>query len=88
MKDNDFVKRAFADAIEKERDAEFEAYIKKKDGLLTSVDAIAITIGLDRMEKLSKAVILGEAHNEFTDFISRLYMRAFHDGYAAHKEEV
>lgn len=88
MEDSNFAKKAFADAVEKELDAEFEAYIKKKDGLLTSVDAIAITIGLDRMEKLSKAVILGEAHNEFTDFISRLYMCAFHDGYTAHKEEV
>lgn len=45
-------------------------------------------MGLDNMEKLSKAVILGEANNEFIDFISRLYMCAFHDGYTAHKEEV
>lgn len=88
MKDNDFAKKAFADAEEKELDAEFEAYIKKKVGVLATMDAIAITMGFDRIEKLSKAVVLGEAHNEFVDFISRLYMRAFHDGYTAHKEEV
>ena len=87
-KDSDFARKAFADAVEKELDAEYEAFKRKRDGLLAATDAIALTMGLDNMEKLSKAVILGEAHNEFTDFISRLYMCAFHDGYTAHKEEV
>ena len=81
---DEFVRRAFADAIESKKKDEFNAYantiLKNLDVYL---DTIAEQVGLDRMEQLSKIVIKNDAHEILADYTKFCVILGFHIGYNA-----
>lgn len=86
---DDFVKKAFSDATNYATDMEFEAYRKR---IIEKIEIIStscgIVVGLDKMDKLSGAVLnagLGEVFAEWTRTIMTI---AFSEGYKAKAEEV
>lgn len=89
MKDNDFVKQAFADATEAEKDKEFEAFQKSIDrgGAKTASVAASIFLGVGKVEEMRKAIGQAGMLEFFADFTTKIYSIGFHYGYIGRKEE-
>lgn len=90
MKDNDFAKKAFADATASERDRELDAFCKAIDR--NSVEKASISaamfLGIGKVEQMCKALAEANLLDFFADYTTKIYAVALHDGYTAHKEEV
>lgn len=90
MKDNDFAKKAFADATASERDRELDAFCKAIDR--NSVEKASISaamfLGIGKVEQMCKALAEANLLDFFADYTTKFYAVAFRDGYTAHKEEV
>lgn len=77
-----FVQDAFIAAQNQQADQEFRAY---KRAVLDNLDAIldhaAYKVGMDRMEDLSRAVVLNGLAETFSEFTKALVIVGFHLGY-------
>jgi len=86
---DDFVKKAFNDATAATFDNEFDAFRKKIVDKIEPISvACGICVGLDRMNKLSEAVIKAGMGEAFADWTRTVMTIAFSEGYKAKLEEV
>lgn len=89
-KDNDFARKAFADATAAESDREFDAFCKamERNTVERATVAAAMFLGIGKVEQMCKALAEANLLDFFADYTTKFYTVAFHDGYTAHKEEV
>lgn len=77
-----FVQDAFIAAQNQQADQEFRAY---KRAVLDNLDAIldhaAHKVGMDRMEELSRAIVLNGQMETLSEFTKALVIVGFHLGY-------
>lgn len=77
-----FVQDAFIAAQNQQADQEFQAYKRAVlDNLAAILDHAAYKVGMDRMEDLSKAVVLNGLAETFGEFTKTLVIVGFHLGY-------
>lgn len=77
-----FVQDAFIAAQNQQADQEFRTY---KRAVLDNLDAIldhaAYKVGMDRMEELSRAIVLNGQAETLSEFARALVITGFHLGY-------
>ena len=85
---DDFVKKAFEDATKSTSEKEFKAFhdrIIKNIGTITM--ACGFLVGMDKMEKLSSAVIKAGVQETFAELMRNMMTIAFSEGYKTKAEE-
>lgn len=77
-----FVQDAFIDAQNQQANKEFLAYKRAiLDRLDVVIDTAAARVGMDRMEELSRAIVLNGQAETLSEFTRELVITGFHLGY-------
>ena len=90
MENNDFAKKAFADATAAESDREFDALRKamERNSVEKASIKVAMFLGIGKVEYMCKALEDANLLDFLADYTNKIYICGFSDGYTAHKEEV
>lgn len=83
-----FVDNAFKEAMERQNEQEFQAWLKFSDEhFMVAHTTVVARIGIDRMNDLSGAAIRAGQADTLAEYAHQLMMMAFHIGYKARREE-
>ena len=84
---DDFVKKAFGEAIESQIDAEANAFVEKVyANIETILTVIGMNVGVDRMDRLAENTMKGGVTDIFADFLRETLSVSFHIGYKEGRE--
>lgn len=85
---DNFAKQAFEDALKKQDDDEFQAWMKFSDKeFMVAHMTVVAQIGLDKIDSLCGAAIKAGQADTLAEYAHQLMMMAFHIGYKARREE-
>lgn len=84
----DFAEKAFKDALDKQNDTEFRAWMKFSDEQFMAAHLAVVTqVGVDNINNLCGAAIRAGQAETLAEYAHQLMMMAFHVGYKARMEE-
>lgn len=85
---DNFAEKAFKDALTKQNDDEFQAWMRFSDEqFMVAHMTVVDQVGVDRMNDLSGAAIRAGQADTLAEYAHQLMMMAFHIGYKARREE-
>lgn len=85
---DNFTEKAFKEAIERQEDDEFKAWMKFFEEQFDAAHLTVVSqVGIDRMNVLCGAAIQSGQADTLAEYSHRLMMMAFHFGYKARMEE-
>lgn len=84
---DDFVKKAFGEAIDVQMDVEAKSFIDNVYGNIDTVlTVVGMNVGVDRMDRLAESTMKGGVTEIFADFLRETLTIAFHIGYKEGRE--
>lgn len=85
---DNFAEKAFRNALERQADDEFQAWMKFSDKeFMVAHMAVVTRIGFDKIDSLCGAAIKAGQADTLAEYAHQLMMMAFHIGYKARREE-
>lgn len=85
---DNFAEKAFRNALERQADDEFQAWMKFSDKeFMDAHMTVVAQIGIDKIDSLCGAAIKAGQGDTLAEYAHQLMMMAFHIGYKARREE-